>query len=104
MRRLLGIVLAMALIAMFGLTGCKNTCQKAAGHLMDCVQSYCADHEDNTQCNDEMLTSLEATFNTMASECTEEMAQESEETLNKSCEEIAVMMGYAEPTAEGGEE
>ena len=94
-----GVVLG--LFALVGTTGCKNVCQKAADHLVDCMKSFCEENEDNAFCRniDEVEESASSGV-----ECGEDDTEQAQEMLDMSCEDLNEFLGLAAPSGDAEEE
>ena len=95
----LGVVLG--LFTLVGTTGCKNVCQKAADHMVDCMKSFCEENEDNAYCRNIDEVEENATSGVECGDGDEEQAQE---MLDQSCEEVLEFFGLAAPSGDADEE
>ncbi|MBN1946669.1 MAG: hypothetical protein JW797_13425 [Bradymonadales bacterium] len=101
MKKIVLLVLAIAVLGLMGLTGCKNVCQKAASHMMGCIESYCSEHESNPMCSEENMAEMRQEAG--GTECTDEMKAQAEAALQLSCEQITAGFALAEAFQQGME-
>ena len=87
MKKLIILVLAIGVVGLIGMTGCKNVCQKAGDHMMGCIEQYCGDHEDSPMCTEEALNEMREE-SAEGGECGEAEAAAAEGALQLTCEQI----------------
>ena len=100
-KRLLLLGVVLGLFALLGATGCKNECQKAADHMVDCMKSFCEEAEDNAFCRNVDEVEEQATSGV---ECGEDDKEQAQEMLGKSCEELNEFLGLVPPSDDAEEE
>lgn len=100
-KRLLVVGIVLGMFAFVGGAGCKNVCQKAADHMLDCMKSFCDDNEGNAFC--ENLSEIEEEASGGV-ECGDGDKEDAQGMLDKSCEDIQEMLGLVAPSDDGGDE
>ena len=96
---LLGVVLG--LFTFLGAAGCKNVCQKAADHMVDCMKTFCEEAEDEALCRNIDEVEEEASSGV---ECGADDTEQAQEMLDMSCDDLNVFLGLVEPSADEGDE
>lgn len=71
-------------------TACKNVCQKAGGHYLDCWQQFCEAHSDDDRC-ESRLDNPVAQAMVEASSCPNE--DRANQILEASCDELTAQDG-----------
>jgi hypothetical protein len=84
LNRLLLVLMGLALFAVMGLAGCKNTCEKAEAHMKGCMEDYCAEAQEG----DPICAALNADRPGENRECTAEHEAAASAMLQLTCEQL----------------